>query len=409
MKEEVIQSCPICKSKNSIEILNLDCGNLDNSKLYQKAIIKSCCNCGHIYNDLSTEDLEGLVQYYNDEYAPTNLSADDEHGDRPGSTNSFTMKRFDQLYRLISKYMTSESMVLDIGCAMGGFLLFLKSKGINHLYGTDLTEKYVNFASKNPDLVIKIGSAEKLPFEDKKFDLILMDQVMEHLYEPRKAFQEARRVLKKGGYFCIGVPNASEYTNYYIFDFYWFIMREHIQHFDLAHLQYLAESEGFRLIEHGKSESPMMSETMILPNLNAIFQYVGIVEKKDVDHSLISLQKNIVEYVNNDFQKLNQKADLIEKLVENQQPILIWGIGREFLYMASNTRLEETNIIELIDGNPHKQRNFSFKGKTIKDSRMIEWKSSKNSVMLITASAHESVIKQIALKLGFQGIFIEWN
>ena len=52
-----------------------------------------------------------------------------------------------------------------------------------------------------------------------------MDQVLEHLLHPRKVFQEVKRVLKNGGYFCLGVPNAQEYANSYIFDFFWFLLQ----------------------------------------------------------------------------------------------------------------------------------------------------------------------------------------
>jgi len=100
---------------------------------------------------------------------------------------------------------------------MGGFLDYLHVKGIKSLSGIDPTKKYVNYAKQKGNYTIKLGSAESIPFEDNRFDLLVMDQVLEHLLEPRKAFQEAKRVLVDGGLFCIGVPDASRYDKTYFF------------------------------------------------------------------------------------------------------------------------------------------------------------------------------------------------
>lgn len=40
---------------------------------------------------------------------------------------------------------------------------------------------------------------QKLPFPDNHFDIVISDQVIEHLENPQKAILESYRVLKKGG------------------------------------------------------------------------------------------------------------------------------------------------------------------------------------------------------------------
>jgi len=40
---------------------------------------------------------------------------------------------------------------------------------------------------------------QNLPYEDNAFDFVISDQVIEHLEDPKKAIEESRRVLKKGG------------------------------------------------------------------------------------------------------------------------------------------------------------------------------------------------------------------
>ena len=50
------------------------------------------------------------------------------------------------------------------------------------------------------------------PLENKSVDLIICDCVIEHLPDPLSFFDEARRVLARGGYLCIRTPNVLSYV-----------------------------------------------------------------------------------------------------------------------------------------------------------------------------------------------------
>jgi len=406
MKNYELRGCPICNSDKKNNIVELNCGNYDNSNLYQTVRINCCEACGHIYNRLSLDEIDGLIKYYNEEYAPLNLGSTDKIGDRPGSNNPFTLKRYAQLYSLISSNVNSDSKVLDVGCAMGGFLDYLHKHGLNNLYGIDLIEDYVSYAKKKGDYNIKLGSAESIPFDDNSFDLLIMDQVMEHLVEPMKAFREAKRVLVDGGLLCIGVPDASRYDEIYFFDFYWFLMREHLQHFDVEHLKLLAEMEGFELISFNKTETPMMNEKMLLPNLNVPFRLTGETSRLNITENCFKLKKEIEQYIANDFEKLNKKRSIIDDLVVSKKPIYVWGTGREFLYLYENAGLKNCNIVGLIDANSYKQKTFTVDGERIMDSSILE-KTKSNSVLIISAFAYVKQIKAALLKMGYSGQIIE--
>ena len=229
-----------------------------------------------------------------------------------------------------------------------------------------------------------------------------MDQVLEHLTEPRRAFQEAKRVLVDGGIFCIGVPDALRYDKTYFYDFFWFLMREHIQHFDAEHITLLAESEGFELLGLSKSESPMMSEKMILPNLNMVFRLTGKSSGMKVTRNCFSLTKEIGTYVRNESKRFNKKKVIIDGLVESQRPVYAWGIGREFLYLYESVGLKQCDIVGLIDANPYKQNNCVLDGKKIKD-RSILIKVAPDSVLIISAIAHTDQIEKSLEEIGYHG------
>jgi len=63
----------------------------------------------------------------------------------------------------------------------------------NHSFGS------VVHGFKNEDL-------ENQTFKDNSFDLIITSDVMEHIYEPDKAFKEIHRTLKPGGAHIFSVP-----------------------------------------------------------------------------------------------------------------------------------------------------------------------------------------------------------
>lgn len=50
------------------------------------------------------------------------------------------------------------------------------------------------------------GSVYDLPFAEATFDCVIISEVLEHLYEDRKALQEITRVLKPGGVLAASVP-----------------------------------------------------------------------------------------------------------------------------------------------------------------------------------------------------------
>jgi SAM-dependent methyltransferase len=343
-------NCPLCRSSNVENILNLNCGGFDGSPLYQNAIVNTCNHCGHIYNKLDFKEIQGLIKYYNEEYAPINMSATDNGGDRPGSASQFSTARYAHLYDLMKPFTDKNSSVLDVGCAMGGYLDYLYQQGFRNLFGIDLTEKYVDYASKQDKYTVKLGNAESIPFSENSFDCLVIDQVM---------------VLREGGFFCIAVPDASRYEQIYFFDFYWFIMREHIQHFDIDHLELLAGKEGFELVGLSRNENPMMSESMILPNLNAIFKLSNNARKNDADSNYFNLQNTIRKYIAEDYKWLNHKREFIEQIRQSQKQLYVWGIGREFLYLYEEAGLKHCNIAALIDNNPYKQAHVTIGGKPI--------------------------------------------
>ena len=403
MKKSSTSKCPICQAAESETIHTLSCGNLDDSKLYPTLRINICLWCGHTFNELSPQELNGLNHYYSFEYAPANLHATDTKADRPGSAGELTSDRYSQLYSAISPHIREQQEILDVGCALGGFLDYLGRRGFSQLSGVDMAAAYVEQAQKKNQYRVELGNAESLPFAAHTFDAIVMEQVLEHLFNPVQAFREARRVLKRGGIFCIGVPDASRYADFYFFDFYWLLLREHIQHFDVDHLNLLAMNAGFEMLSCHQTTHAVTSERMVMPNLYAVFQATGSVETMRKNHPDGSrLKPQMLDYIDKEKSRQLSKSRKLAELNKSRRPVYVWGIGREFLYLYESAGLKNCNIAGLIDGNNFKQTSGSVNGMKIAASDLLR-QAAPDSVLLITAIAHMEPIKDTARAQGFRG------
>ena len=402
-RETYRMHCPICDSGEKEIIYYLDCGNFDDSNLYSKIRINACKACGHIFNELSHDEILGLMQYYSDEYAPTNLVSSDKVGDLPGSTNALTYHRYAELLTFISPFIEKDAAILDVGCAAGGFLRYLHGRQFQNLSGIEKTAAYADRAIADTPFEIKQGDAEAIPFEDQSFDFVLLDQVLEHLVNPSKAFEEAGRVLKKEGIFCIGVPDASRYDQQYFFDYYWFLLREHIQHFDLEHLKNLGRQHGFVTQHFVQVETPMMSEKMILPNLYVIFRKSDDVEENaDDGDNTFGLKDTIMRYLETEEARSSKKRAVIAELQNCGTPVYAWGIGREFLYLYASLGLKDCNVCGLVDLNPFKQSNCRVNGLNINDPSVLN-SAGPESTVLISALAHARDIEKRLYEHQFRG------
>lgn len=92
--------------------------------------------------------------------------------------------------------------ILDVGCGTGTLLRkVLDEKPQVKEYGLDFSEEMLNVArEKLPKRVELVwGEAESLPYDNKRFDLVVMIDSLRFFINPEQAIKEAYRVLKPGG------------------------------------------------------------------------------------------------------------------------------------------------------------------------------------------------------------------
>lgn len=109
----------------------------------------------------------------------------------------------------ILEYLRSDQRLLDLG-AGAGIVRYMDFRGkAAHICGVDLDTR----VEENPYLDEgRIAAGESIPYEDDRFDVVVSDNVLEHLDRPRQVFAEVRRVLKPGGLFFAKTPNRWHYV-----------------------------------------------------------------------------------------------------------------------------------------------------------------------------------------------------
>ena len=101
-------------------------------------------------------------------------------------------------------------IMLDIGCGGGATLKRLLKRCPNgKVYGIDISEESVSKARNvnkrllGSQVFVEQGSADNLPWENRKFDVVTAVETVYFWPNLPQCFQEVKRVLKPGGQFAI--------------------------------------------------------------------------------------------------------------------------------------------------------------------------------------------------------------
>lgn len=180
--------------------------------------------------------------------------------------------------------------ILDIGCASGYIGRTLHEQD-NYVVGIDLVRKDIAKAQKVLDEAyvfdIETDNLKKL---GRNYDLIIMVEVMEHLFDPEKAINRFLPLLKPGGQILLSTPNIVhlyirlkfllgifEYKEETV------INKSHIHFFTHTTFLKMIKNLGLEIIKENNVILPETFELIskIWPNMFA-HQMVAICRKVDI-------------------------------------------------------------------------------------------------------------------------------
>jgi 2-polyprenyl-3-methyl-5-hydroxy-6-metoxy-1,4-benzoquinol methylase len=212
----------------------LICGQLGEKLFSVKSkILAHCIEC-----DLSWTD-NFRKPHYNDYHLDTTYTA---------STALFD-NIFRRLYRIAAAHFEKPGEVLEVGSSVGNMLHIFKQHGWQVL-GVEPSKKACTL-SKKMGLAVKNGYVEDVKLPKSHFDLIIINQTLEHLNNPHKILVKIKSYLKPNGILMIGVPNFGSLSAKILKNKWYYILPdEHKWHFSPISLAKLLKKSGFSIMEY---------------------------------------------------------------------------------------------------------------------------------------------------------------
>jgi 2-polyprenyl-3-methyl-5-hydroxy-6-metoxy-1,4-benzoquinol methylase len=138
----------------------------------------------------------------------------------------------------------SGAKLLDIGCGDGAYIQMLSRQGWQ-VVGLEPDEKAAKLAQQK-GMEVHIGTLESVQFEDNSFDVITLNHVIEHLYDPVDSLKRVWHLLKPGGYVWLATPNTDS-LGYQKYKKFWrgLEIPRHLVLFSSIHLTSILQELGF--------------------------------------------------------------------------------------------------------------------------------------------------------------------
>ncbi len=203
--------CPVCRQKK-INLWSLakdyEYFSTDDEYAYYE-----CQDCQSIFiHPVPTEQLAQI-------YPPNYYSFVSKSGNIVVRTKEW----LDRIYfkKNLRKIQSSEIHLLDIGGGTGWMIDNLKKTDTRIRYSqiVDIDAKAKKVAEHNGHFYFE-GAIEKFS-TDKKFNLILMLNLVEHVENPLAIVQKAEALLEPGGFIIIKTPNTNSWDAHLFRKKYW--------------------------------------------------------------------------------------------------------------------------------------------------------------------------------------------
>ncbi|MBT7237867.1 class I SAM-dependent methyltransferase [Candidatus Woesearchaeota archaeon] len=137
--------------------------------------------------------------------------------------------------------------ILDIGTANAPFLHIAKKRGWT-VTGIELNKYLIKWAKENYNLDIKQGTIFENTF-NKKFDVITLWDVLEHVSSPSKTLEKCNLLLKQDGLFVINYPDYQSWIAKMLGKKWPFYLSVHIYYFDRRTIKKILNKAGFKVIK----------------------------------------------------------------------------------------------------------------------------------------------------------------
>lgn len=226
----------------------LSCNSQKNKKVVSKGVdyeywvpfdadVVQCLDCGLVFQQ-PRPSADKLPSYYPADYA--------NYSD-PTSIVTRTLVQIKEYLdaRQVIGLIGKTGAILDVGCADGHYLDYMKRFGEWDLQGTDISPEAASKAALK-GYKVYTGELEALELPPDTFSIVRMNHLLEHVVNPFTTLSKAFSILRPGGYLIGETPNIS-CPDFHIFKRYWGALHlpRHIHFFSPRTLKSALSVAGF--------------------------------------------------------------------------------------------------------------------------------------------------------------------
>jgi len=373
--------CPVCKNKSYSNFsINKSYSKIDtNGIIYDYAhILVICKYCNLVYTNPWLGYLNTNKIYENSAIGSA-FEKSNKAEKHFRCFRSFFPKK---------KMLSRDTTILEIGSATGVLLknisVFYKLKKKN-LLGVEPSKKLAQQIKGNKYFNIKNKFIDEFKTK-KKYDLIILDNVLEHIEEPRKALKKIKALMHSNSIIYVAVPNILKFKKNFRDPF------GHTINYYENNIKYLFSHLGFKIVKMKKHYNYI--------NFIAMQEFKDTQLKVNFKQDLEKKFKTVKAFVHKSKQHkkelLKYYKEIEKNIKKNKFKIILYGASNFALEFLKNTNLNK-NILFLIDSNPiyYYQKRFGYN--VLPPENLYNAKFDR---ILITSRAFSSDIKNYIEKLG---------
>ncbi len=234
-----INFCPLCGSNNITKYLSAT----DYFLTKESFSIDKCEECNFLFTNPRPEDKELTKYYKSDEYL--------SHNKKTNTVFSFIYNTIRKIsvrnkFNLIKKLDNKNKCILDFGCGSGEFLSYCSNKSWKAT-GVEPDEDARNIAGRQKGVNVFESLDELVNNNDRKYDIITLWHVIEHVPELDIIIDRLKNILKCDGFLIIALPNPMSWDAQH-YGKYWaaYDLPRHLYHFTEQTIKQLLSKHNFK-------------------------------------------------------------------------------------------------------------------------------------------------------------------
>lgn len=226
MAEEIF--CCVCSNTNS--------KNFSLKYKKQNFAVVTCNTCSHHF----------IPHYYRKQIQYTQYKNADVTAAVRAGNNWAKIQRHKLRFKFIQKYIKSGKL-FDLGAGWGHFMLAGKELGYD-VYGVEISEQPYLYCVK--DLKLPVDHIDFFEMnESKKFDIITMWDVLEHIDKADPFLQKCNKLTNTGGYLFLQVPQIDSYFAKKHKDNWKMMGLDHVNYFSKKTITQILEKNGYQVLK----------------------------------------------------------------------------------------------------------------------------------------------------------------